>query len=186
MRQIKRMFNKLLPANRRERGTALILTLGILSLLLIICMTFAFEAQSNTQAAETHADGVRAHLLVESAVQRAISTIVDEAGADTANHYFLYPGRGFIPNANVASDWQNGTALTTYMPFIVASSEPNTGVANAYHVQLLDSSNSLRNLTPNQVIYSGGSYKAGWVNVESFTDTDNNNSFESKYTHPNS
>lgn len=60
-------------AGTRERGVALLLTLGVLSLLLILAMSFAFTARTERAASVINADLVRARLLCESGLARAVA-----------------------------------------------------------------------------------------------------------------
>ena len=55
---------------REERGIALIMTLGVLSMLLILALAFASSVRTERKAASAGADIVQARLLAESAVNR--------------------------------------------------------------------------------------------------------------------
>ena len=58
-----------------EKGSALLLTLGILSLALILGMSFAFSARTSRQVAKVNADQVKAKLLAESGLERVLASI---------------------------------------------------------------------------------------------------------------
>ncbi len=58
-----------------ESGSALLLTLGILSLALIVTMAFAFSARTNRQIAKINADQIKARLLAKSALNRVIAAM---------------------------------------------------------------------------------------------------------------
>ena len=58
-----------------ERGVALLLTLGILSLLLVLAMGFAFSSRTNLMASQVNADMTGARLLCESGLERALAYI---------------------------------------------------------------------------------------------------------------
>lgn len=74
-------MNKLLSKKwQREHGVALLMTLAILAMLMILAMSFAFTATHEKQAAVIHSDLVRARMLTESALNRAISVIRDDLG----------------------------------------------------------------------------------------------------------
>lgn len=62
-----------------ERGVALLLTLGVLSLLLILAMSFAFMSRTERMASGVNADMVKARLLGESCVER-VTSAVDRTG----------------------------------------------------------------------------------------------------------
>jgi hypothetical protein len=79
----------------REQGVALMMTLGILSLILILAMSFAFTARTNRMLSQTNADMTRARLLSKSALERVIADlgytfhsdkyIVDDTGTVSAD-----------------------------------------------------------------------------------------------------
>ena len=52
--------------HRKQKGSALLLTLGILSLLLILAMGFSFSARTNKQSSGNNADQIKARLYSES------------------------------------------------------------------------------------------------------------------------
>jgi len=56
-----------------ERGVALLLTLGVLSLLLVLGMSFSYQATLNSMIAGVNADMTRSRLLAESALKRAVA-----------------------------------------------------------------------------------------------------------------
>ncbi|NLZ62766.1 MAG: hypothetical protein GX902_03060, partial [Lentisphaerae bacterium] len=56
-----------------ERGSAILLALGILSLALILGMAFAFTARTDRQIAQVSADTVKVRLLSESALERMLA-----------------------------------------------------------------------------------------------------------------
>ena len=58
---------------RDEKGSALLLTLGILSLALILGMSFAFSARTSRQVAKVNADQVKAKLLAESCMVSSLA-----------------------------------------------------------------------------------------------------------------
>ena len=68
-RQTKRKDKK------NERGSALVLTLGILSLVLIMGMSFAFSSRTSRQVAKVNADQVKANLHGESGLDYALGVM---------------------------------------------------------------------------------------------------------------
>ncbi len=62
-------------ARRRYRGIALLFTLGMMSLILILAMSFSFQARTEFMAARNSSDLVRARLLCESGLERALAYI---------------------------------------------------------------------------------------------------------------
>ncbi len=73
-----------------ERGSALLLTLGILSLALIVGLAFAFSARLNRKIAKINADQSKARLLAESALNLAIATLMynDDVYPPTVGNWF--------------------------------------------------------------------------------------------------
>ena len=61
--------------NKDERGSALVLTLGILSLVLIMGMSFAFSSRTSRQVAKVNADQVKANLHGESGLDYALGVM---------------------------------------------------------------------------------------------------------------
>jgi uncharacterized protein involved in response to NO len=53
-----------------ERGSALLLTLGILTFVMMIALSFAFSARTGRTIAKSAADQVQVRLLAESALER--------------------------------------------------------------------------------------------------------------------
>lgn len=74
-----------------QRGIALMMTLGMLSLILIMAMSFSFQSQTNKIAAGNNADMVRARLLCESALERVLASLaLNFDGTEAAD---IYPPR---------------------------------------------------------------------------------------------
>ena len=93
-RQTKRKDKK------NERGSALVLTLGILSLVLIMGMSFAFSSRTSRQVAKVNADQVKANLHGESGLEYALGVmqegfIEETDGGDEAQ--VLYPAGHKLP-----------------------------------------------------------------------------------------
>lgn len=63
----------LAPSPKHERGVALLMTLGVLALLLILAMSFAYNARTERMASAVNADMIRARLLCESGLERAMA-----------------------------------------------------------------------------------------------------------------
>ncbi len=71
-------------AFRKQRGVAIIMTLGILSLLLILAISFSFSTRTERNAASANSDLVRARLFCESGVDRAIAYLSNSYPAFSA------------------------------------------------------------------------------------------------------
>jgi len=61
--------------HKRERGIALLLTLGMLSLILIMAMSFSFQASTDRMLAGNNSSLVRARLLCESGMSRVMAAM---------------------------------------------------------------------------------------------------------------
>ncbi|MFA6816923.1 MAG: hypothetical protein WCS73_11580, partial [Lentisphaeria bacterium] len=59
----------------KESGSALLLTLGVLSLALVMAMAFAFSSRSDRKIAEVNADSVKSKLLAESYENHAVAVL---------------------------------------------------------------------------------------------------------------
>ncbi len=90
MKNIKKRFSK------KERGSALLLTLGILSLALIMGMSFAFSARTSQKAAQVNSDQVKAKLLAESGLQRAMAFVASFCADNGMPYYFSDDTDDFI------------------------------------------------------------------------------------------
>ena len=97
--------------NRRkaESGITLLLTLGVLAVLLMMMLSFAITARTERRAAAVNANVIRARMLAESALDRAISQIENQHGNDVypADRFFRptsgdWVGRSYLPSINGA------------------------------------------------------------------------------------
>jgi hypothetical protein len=64
-----------------ERGIALLMSLAILSIMLLLAVTFHFTSRTALRSSEINADITRGRLLAESALERAIAFIHNEGVA---------------------------------------------------------------------------------------------------------
>ncbi len=92
----------------REQGVALLMTLGILSLILILAMSFSFTARSDRQLSRNNADLTRARLLARSGLNRVIAALAYQCQSKMASPENLYPAtattNGIFSNGNLTSD----------------------------------------------------------------------------------
>ena len=71
-----------------QRGVALLLTLGVLSLLLILGMSFAIMARNDRAAASVYSDLTKARLLADSGLERAMAALsYNHDGDETGDVY---------------------------------------------------------------------------------------------------
>ena len=80
-----------------ERGSALLLTLGILSLALIVAMAFAFSARLNRQIAKVNADQTKARLLAESTLNLVVAALMNEDDIYLPESSGLFANAGDLP-----------------------------------------------------------------------------------------
>lgn len=127
----------------RRRGVALILTLGILSLLLLMAMSFAFDARTGRQVAVNNASLTLARLLLNSGIQRGVSVIRTLNSMNAGTEHFYWPpsgnwaGRGYIGSVNatspVGSDSPFYVRLNSTLDFTPGSTlDPNLGWIYVY------------------------------------------------------
>jgi hypothetical protein len=95
MKQIfQSMWTRLVtPTARGQRGIALLLSLGVLSLLLVLAMSFAYTARTERQAAGVNADLVKARLFCKSAQERCMANV----SAITSTFDDSDPGNATVP-----------------------------------------------------------------------------------------
>lgn len=94
---------------KNQRGSALLLTLGILSLVMIMAMSFAFSARTTRQVAKVNADQVKARLLAESALERVLAAM-KHAYQDLSTPPVSrpYPPQTTLPSMNFTSSGGQG------------------------------------------------------------------------------
>lgn len=132
---------------KSQRGIALLLTLGILSLLLIIAMAFAYTSRTERMAAAINADMVRARLMCESGVERTLAYLqytYPYAAGNEANLYPATKSTGFFESPLTAADW-NWSATLDRQYFAVSQANP----ADATLIETALAANFGFDLTPN-------------------------------------
>ncbi len=112
-----KMLSIMPGSSRREKGVALILALSILSLLLILAMSFAFTARTDKAASANYAHSVKSRLLAESGLSRVIGFVQTELSVPvgaTIPTNFAFPGNRFYtynPDPDKVSHWKHRTML---------------------------------------------------------------------------
>lgn len=102
-------------SDNNQRGSALLLTLGILSLVLILAMSFAFTARTNRQVARVNADQVKARLLAESGWQRVRAAMEWAFGTttyDSGTKVFSKTGTYYYPPMDGRLGFSDANKLT--------------------------------------------------------------------------
>lgn len=150
-------MSKSTATNRKqERGSALLMTLGILSLLLIMAMAFAFTARTERQVARSNSDLVRARMLANSALERVIAGMKYNFNRDSSgnpagiNFYYAAKGAAGFPlhsRVSAMTDAAEGDSRTA----LLASKEGWTSDESAFTLgdiltQALANSSDLQNL----------------------------------------
>ena len=137
------------PTPQGQRGIALLLTLGVLSLLLVLAMSFAYSTRTERQAAGNNADLIKARLLAESGLERVIATIRyaivkgEHFGPKCSDPFSLiYPGTDarwtgypciFTPTTTDAAD-PIGSSLETILGSYTLPPGTETNSANWIHI----------------------------------------------------
>lgn len=99
----KRRFGRIQLMHNR-RGVALILTLGLLSLMLVLTLSFAMSALHSQKSAQYGVELTRARQYAESGLQRIIASLKTEL-IDTTDFNNYYPGtKNFMIGTG---DWSN-------------------------------------------------------------------------------
>lgn len=153
-----------------KSGVALLMTLGVISLLLILGMSFAFSTNTEKMAARNYSYSVKARLTTNSAIERIKAIMNEDFG--TSN----YPGVAFYtPTApKSAQAWIDRQGW--YMPSI----NPNDSVK--IETGLSFSFRDGRKFTPTYselatdvntaLIYDSGTHDAGWIHLMNSTDSE--------------
>ena len=101
--------------NKDERGSALVLTLGILSLVLIMGMSFAFSSRTSRQVAKVNADQVKANLHGESGLDYALGVMQEgfwTENSDGNDVPIIYPAGYKLPDT--AGDYEKRFEFKKY------------------------------------------------------------------------
>ncbi|MEA2011920.1 MAG: hypothetical protein U9O87_02370, partial [Verrucomicrobiota bacterium] len=130
-KNMKKWFNHNLPT-KRDKGIALMMTLGVLALLWILAMTFAYTSRIERMAASVNLDIGSSRLLAESGLNRIIGILEDDY--DTFVNDFAVGATGscledrrFIFSADTSSPDQTNieTALSVDFGGIYYTPEPS-------------------------------------------------------------
>lgn len=89
-----------------ERGSALVLVLGVLSLLLISATVFIFTANTEREAAAVGADVTKARLMAKGKMELAVAYLY-YAATNAAGNGSMYPGTSIMGAGAAGSDWEN-------------------------------------------------------------------------------
>ncbi len=114
-----------------EQGIAILLTLGIISLLLILALSFASTTTIERKAAQNNTYQIIARLLAESGVQRSTGFIGNELGSE------IYPATTSFHRPAGTGDW-NGRIVLGSINTDMGPGEQmwrRDGVDTALHVQ---------------------------------------------------
>jgi hypothetical protein len=168
-----RMINWLprVARRHREKGVAILLTLGVLSLTLVLVLSFAMTSTIDRKAAMNYANQVRARMLAESGLARAIGFLREEMGDDLNSFDHFY-------RAAAGGTWE-GRAVTGSVNLDGSS---RVGIDDAFAVKFTGYDESLKSFlpTPTSDATLGGSL--GWLLIESVQDTSPNGDFSLSQT----
>ncbi len=163
-----RMINWLprVARRHREKGVAILLTLGVLSLTLVLVLSFAMTSTIDRRAAMNYADQVRARMLAESGLARAVGFLQEEM-ADEINSYDTF-------YRAASGNWQ-GRAVTGSVN-TDGSGGGRVGIDDAFAVKFAGFSQMKDFLpTPTSDATLGGSL--GWLLIESTQDSSTSGDF---------
>ncbi len=167
-----RMINWLprVARGHREKGVAILLTLGVLSLTLVLVLSFAMTSTIDRRAAMNYADQVRARMLAESGLARAIGFLKEEM-ADEINSYDTF--------YRATSGTWAGRAVTGS---VNTDGSGRVGIDDAFAVKFGAYGNTVKDFlpTPTSDATLGGSL--GWLLIESTQDTSPNGDFSLSQT----
>ncbi len=134
-------------ARRRQRGVAIIMSLGILALLMVLAIGFVFTSRTERNAAAANTDQITARHFAEHSVQACMGGVkYFYQYAGSANYNTAGAKVGLYPAASAPQP--AGTAATT-TPFMQMASGPWMGrcyaaaLTNGYPTDSLDSALSL-------------------------------------------
>ncbi len=134
------MQNK--PINQRA-GIALVMVLGVLSLMVLMAVSFAISMRTERVAAGNYVDTVRARQLAQVGLVRALDQIYNLCGTNLADSNLVYP-RWSVTNswtstqANAAADLLKGSA-SNYVPrslWAAASAAANPVLASNHWLEI--------------------------------------------------
>lgn len=152
-----------------ERGVALLLTLGVLSLLLILAMSFAFTARTDLLASQVNADMVKARLLCESGLERVLGLLsYTFDGTDPVDVFPATSGTLFTGTnaANTDPGGQSSWAGRSYMYSMRASNQDSAEIETALATDLTAGFTFIPQRTNAQITNTNELPNLSWHHVE--------------------
>ncbi len=170
-----------IPEKRKyQRGIALMLTMGMLSLILIMAMSFSYQATTDRMAAGNNADLTRARMLCESTLERLLAGLYYNFDEDiAAKPENVYPPRRTFPGTNpVEFDSYSASGYAQYYLISKDSTlQDNEGFTDAVMVNGIPGGiRALVNAEPDR----------SWQHImgpEPFQDANNNGQYDSGETY---
>ena len=104
---------------KKEKGIAILMSLGVLSLVLVLAMGYAYSSQGGLQLSNVNNDMSRANLLAEAAVQRCIGFLQHNFSDVAPHHRFVEEDDRFYlvsRQTDTSVDWDASEALTVNYP----------------------------------------------------------------------
>ena len=154
-------FRLATPPPRDQRGIALLLTLGVLSLLLVLAMSFAYSSRTERMAAGNNADLIKARLLAESGMERAMAALRLASTATSSpipisTEETLYPGN----NAKFFYSATSGNWAGRHYMYSVNGAD-QSGIAAGLAVDFTPTSGSALTFTPSDNTLPN----SGWIDI---------------------
>jgi hypothetical protein len=169
-----RMINWLprVARGHREKGVAILLTLGVLSLTLVLVLSFAMTSTIDRKAAMNYADQVRARMLAESGLARAVGFLQVEMAKEINSYDTFYRA--------TSGDWV-GRAVTGSVN-ADGSGGGREGIDDAFAVKFSGYDGEVKDFlpTPTSDATLGGSL--GWLLIESTQDSSTSGDFSQHQT----
>jgi hypothetical protein len=157
----------------RQRGIALMMTLGVLALLLIMALAFAYTTRTERLAAGVNTDLIRARLLAESGVERAIAFLREQYAANPApGTQFYVPVLGpltseaaWVFNPAVSPPGRGGRYVASVNQLIHGGVESNIQAALASTIRVVNTS---LQFTPESRLHD----QVGWIPIRANNGSD--------------
>ena len=146
---------------KNQKGSALLFVLGILTLVLMVAMGFAFTARTSRKVAVVNADTIKARLIAESARNDILNDMLLAASRHTAADNKWYLARDF-DNANISN-----AASSDGQAILCTAGSMTPGDDHAQIESLVDTKNAIPTL-------DGISLPAG-IWFKNLTDADGSN-----------
>jgi hypothetical protein len=152
----------------REKGVAILLTLGILSLTLVLALSFATTSMVDRKSALNYADLVRARMIAQSGVSRVIGLLEESMGdkLDTSSAFYQPTNATWNKRPVISSIYNHGTGVGG-----------RDGIDEALSVALRASASDIVVFFPKPSVDTMLDANVGWSYITSVRDSSADGSF---------